>query len=488
MTERTYIAIDLKSFYASVECADRGLDPLDTNLVVADSSRTEKTICLAVSPSMKSLGLPGRCRLFEVNEKIADVNRERRKKARLASKSWSKRKLEQNPSLELECIVAPPRMARYMEVSRAIYSIYLRHASPEDIHVYSIDEVFIDATDYMKLEGLTAEEFAGKLISEVLSETKITATAGIGTNLYLAKIAMDIEAKHIKPDENGVRIASLDEISYREKLWDHTPITDFWRIGSGTAEHLERLGIRTMGQLAAASLGQDSDFLNEARLFREFGVNAELLIDHAWGHEPCTMKEIKAYKPSSTSVTQGQVLMEPYSFEKARIVLREMADSLALQLVSERMVASGITLYVGYDAENLSNEVFKGEIKSDHYGRAIPKALNRNTKLSRPTSSAILIMDAFLKLYDENSDRSLTVRRINVALTDLKSVDEDLQFQPSLFDEGADEEKLDRERRLQEATLKIKDKWGKNAILRALDYTDGATQRERNAQIGGHKA
>ncbi|MGN0906133.1 MAG: DNA methylase [Bullifex sp.] len=488
MTERTYIAIDLKSFYASVECADRGLDPLDTNLVVADSSRTEKTICLAVSPSMKSLGLPGRCRLFEVYEKLYDENRKRSQTAGLKGKSWSRKELENDPSLAAECIVAPPRMARYMEVSRSIYSIYLRHASPDDIHVYSIDEVFIDATDYMKLENLNAEEFARLLINEVLQETKITATAGIGTNLYLAKIAMDVEAKHIKPDEHGVRIASLDEFSYRRKLWNHTPLTDFWRIGHGTAEHLEKLGIRTMGELASASLGSDKDFLNEDKLFREFGINAELLIDHAWGYEPCTMKDIKEYRPSSTSVTQGQVLMSPYSYDKARIIVREMADTLALELVQKRLKANAVMLCIGYDAENLADGSFRGETKRDHYGRNIPKGLAKSMKLPRPTSSSSLITDTLLKLYDDNMDRNLTVRRVNIALSDLISDDDDAHYQPSLFDEDADSEKLEKERRLQEATLKIKDKWGKNAILRALDYTDGATQRERNSQIGGHRA
>ena len=486
MTERTYIAIDLKSFYASVECADRGLDPLDTNLVVADSSRTEKTICLAVSPSMKSLGLPGRCRLFEVNQKMAEVNAESRRKSRLRDKSWSRKKLDADPSLELDCIVAPPRMARYMEVSRSIYSIYLRHASPDDIHVYSIDEVFIDATDYMKLEGMEAREFARMLIYEVLRETKLTATAGIGTNLYLAKIAMDIEAKHMKSDEAGVRIASLDEISYRKRLWDHTPLTDFWRIGAGTAEHLERLGIRTMGELAAASLGKNPGGLSEDLLFREFGINAELLIDHAWGYEPCTMKDIKAYRPSSTSVSQGQVLMEPYPFEKARIIIREMADTLALELVEKGMVASAITLYVGYDSENLRDGTYKGAVKTDWYGRSMPRSLNKSMRLERPTSSSSVLIDTLLKLCDEFLDRRLTVRRINISLSELKR--QDSSYQPTLFDESADEKKLERERRLQEATLRIKDRWGRNAILRALDYTDGATQRDRNNQIGGHKA
>lgn len=486
MTERTYIAIDLKSFYASVECADRGLDPLDTNLVVADSSRTEKTICLAVSPSMKSLGLPGRCRLFEVNQKMAEVNAERRRKSRLRDKSRSRKRLDADPSLELDCIVAPPRMARYMEVSRSIYSIYLRHASPDDIHVYSIDEVFIDATDYMKLEGMEAREFARMLIYEVLRETKITATAGIGTNLYLAKIAMDIEAKHMKSDEAGVRIASLDEISYRKRLWEHTPLTDFWRIGAGTAEHLERLGIRTMGELAAASLGKNPGGLSEDLLFREFGINAELLIDHAWGYEPCTMKDIKAYRPSSTSVSQGQVLMEPYPFEKARIIIREMADTLALELVEKGMVASAVTLYVGYDSENLRDGTYKGAVKTDWYGRSMPRSLNKSMRLERPTSSSSVLIDTLLKLCDEFLDRRLTVRRINISLSELKR--EDSSYQPTLFDESADEKKLERERRLQEATLRIKDRWGRNAILRALDYTDGATQRDRNNQIGGHKA
>ncbi|MDY4067698.1 DNA methylase [Bullifex sp.] len=488
-TERTYIAIDLKSFYASAECVSRALDPLDANLVVADPSRSEKTICLAVSPSLKTYGIKGRARLFEVLQILKEANQKRARVCKLTGKSRSKKELDNNPNLAIDFHIAPPRMAYYIDISKSIYSIYLKYIAPEDIHVYSIDEVFIDATSYLKLYKMNAFDFTSMLINEVLKQTGITATAGIGTNLYLAKIAMDIEAKHIKADKNGVRIATLDEISYRKKLWDYKPLTDFWRFGKGIVDHLNRMGIHTMGELAKASLGSDEEYLNEDRLYKEFGVNAELLIDHAWGCESCRMEDIKAYKPENTSLTQGQVLQEPYSFDKAKIVLKEMADTISLDLVSKDLMADGIVLYVGYDIDNLKNGDYRGEIKLDHYGRKVPKSVNKAKKLNTYTSSSSQLINEFIKLYEEIVSPNLFIRRLNIAVTNLKCVKEaEEEIQLDLFSQKEDEEKLKKERALQKATLEIKERFGKNAILRALDYTDGATLKERNSQIGGHKA
>lgn len=489
MNDRVYIAIDLKSFYASAECVSRSLDPLDANLVVADSSRSEKTICLAVTPSLKSYGIKGRPRLFEVVETLKEVNKKRSSIAKINGFSKSKKELDNNPHLAVDFHIAKPRMSYYIDISKSIYSIYLKYVSPDDIHVYSIDEVFIDATSYLKLYKMSAFDFTSLLISEVLKQTGITATAGIGTNLYLAKIAMDIEAKHIKGDKNGVRIASLDEISYRKKLWNHTPLTDFWRFGPGIVTHLEKLGIYTMGDLAKASLGSKTDFLNEDKLYKEFGINAELLIDHAWGCEYCLMKDIKAYKSQDISLTQGQVLTSAYRFEKAEIVLKEMADAISLDLVSKDLVASGISLYVGYDIDNTRYGDFSGEIKTDHYGRSVPRSVNKAKKLTSYTSSASILIKEFISLYHEIVNPKLTIRRFNIAVTELKSIfdaERDKQF--DLFETNEEIETLNKERALQKATLEIKEKFGKNAILRALDYTDGATTRDRNNQIGGHNA
>ena len=495
---RTYIAIDLKSFYASVECVERGLDPLTTNLVVADRSRTEKTICLAVSPSLKACGIPGRARLFEVEQRIREVNAERRRRAyghRLTGKSVSAIELKAHPEWEVDYIAAPPRMAYYIEHSARIYQIYLNYIAPEDIHVYSIDEVFMDVTAYLNTYGITAHELARKIIGDVLRQTGITATAGIGTNLYLCKVAMDIEAKHIPADKDGVRIAELDEMTYRRKLWTHRPIKDFWRVGHGIARKLEQYGIYTMGDIARQSVR------NEELLYQLFGVNAELLIDHAWGWEPCTMEAVKAYKPSANSFSSGQVLQEPYTVQKARVVVREMAESAALDLLDKRMVTDQMVLTVGYDTASLSNRTeYNGEITTDHYGRKVPKHAHGTANLDRLTSSARLISDAVMELFDRITDPALLVRRIN--LTANHVTDEDtasrnpVPVQYDLFTDyeavekknAEEKEKLDKERKMQTAILKIKKQFGKNAILKGLNFEEGATAKERNKQIGGHKA
>ncbi len=495
---RTYIAIDLKSFYASVECVERGLDPLTTNLVVADRSRTEKTICLAVSPSLKACGIPGRARLFEVEQRIREVNAERRRRAyghRLTGKSVSAIELKAHPEWEVDYIAAPPRMAYYIEHSARIYQIYLNYIAPEDIHVYSIDEVFMDVTAYLNTYGITAHELARKIIGDVLRQTGITATAGIGTNLYLCKVAMDIEAKHIPADKDGVRIAELDEMTYRRKLWTHRPIKDFWRVGHGIARKLEQYGIYTMGDIARQSVR------NEELLYRLFGVNAELLIDHAWGWEPCTMEMIKAYKPSTNSLSSGQVLQEPYTVQKARVVVREMAESTALDLLDKKMVTDQMVLTVGYDTASLSNHAeYNGEITTDFYGRKVPKHAHGTANLDRHTSSARLIADAVMELFDRITDPGLLVRRINLTANNV--TDEDtasrnpVPVQYDLFTDyeavekknAEEKERLDKERKMQTAILKIKKQFGKNAILKGLNFEEGATARDRNGQIGGHKA
>ena len=501
MDSRTYIAIDLKSFYASVECVDRKLNPLTTNLVVADESRTEKTICLAVSPSLKAYGIPGRARLFEVVQRVREVNGERLDRApghRFKGKSGNAPDLAKNPSLELGYIVAIPRMGRYMEVSSSIYGIYLRHVAPEDIHVYSIDEVFIDATAYLKMYRLTAREFAMKLVREVLAETGITATAGIGTNLYLSKIAMDIVAKHIPADKDGVRIAELDEQTYRETLWAHRPLTDFWRVGRGYARRLESRGMRTMGDVARMSVK------NEDVLYRLFGINAELLIDHAWGWEPVTIAEIKAYRPENNSLSSGQVLKEPYDFEKAKVVAKEMTDMLALSLVEKHLVTDQLILTVGYDVANLATpelrRKYKGEIHINHYGREVPKEAHGSVSFGRHTSSSQLMIEAAAAIFDRTVAPNLLVRRITVAANHILSEHEANRWpsepeQPDLFtDEAAlakrqaeEEAGRNREKRLQHAILDIKNKLGKNAILKGMNLLDGATAKERNRQVGGHR-
>ncbi len=497
MKERTYIAIDLKSFYASVECVDRGLDPLDTNLVVADMTRTEKTICLAVSPSLKSYGIDGRARVFEVTQRLTEVNRERAaasRSRRLTGKSVYLHELKEHPDWEVNYIAAPPRMGHYLEVSKKVYEVYLKYIAPEDIHVYSVDEVFMDVTQYLKLYKLSAHALAMKMIRDVLSVTGITATAGIGTNLYLAKVAMDIVAKKMPADKDGVRIAELDEASYREQLWDYRPITKFWRVGRGTAARLAVYGIDTMGKLARASIEK------EELLYSLFGVNAELLIDHAWGWEPCTMDLVKAYRPETKSFSRGQVLSEPYSWEKARIVMLEMAEAASLHLVARHLATDQVVITVSYDAASLSDPSvkakFKGPVGRDYYGRPVPKHAQGTANLGRPTSSTKLITEAVANLYDSITDRRLLVRRLNISTN--RVVDEAEAAKPAplqldLFTdyESAEKERretLEKERRLQEAQLAIKQRYGKNAILKGIDFEEGATTRERNAQIGGHKA
>ena len=502
MPDKTYIAIDLKSFYASVECQELGKDPLTTNLVVADKSRTDKTICLAVSPSLKAHGIPGRARLFEVVQQVRRVNAQRRAKApghQFKGKSANAAELENNPCLELDYIVAPPRMSYYMTYSTRIYNIYLKYAAPEDIHVYSIDEVFIDATDYLKTYGMTAHDFAMMMIQDVLKTTGITATAGIGPNLYLCKVAMDIWAKHIPADRDGVRIAELDEITYRQYLWAHKPITDFWRVGKGYAKKLADNGMYTMGDVARCSVGGPNDVQNEALLYRLFGVNAELLIDHAWGWEPCEIRHIKAFKPENNSVSIGQVLPEPYTFEKARIIVREMTDGLVMDLVDKGLVTDQIVITVGYDVESLTPD-FKGAVETDWYGRKVPKMAHGSENIGKLTSSTKLIMDAAMRLYDRIADKKLLVRRMYVvanhisdaAAAKTKAEYEQLDLFSDLEEEKENREKeeasLAKEERLQQAMLSIKKRYGKNAILHGTSYEEGATGRDRNRQIGGHKA
>lgn len=498
MANKAYIAIDLKSFYASVECVDRGLDPLDANLVVADPTRTEKTICLAVSPSLKSYGIPGRARLFEAIQKVREVNAQRKYKApghSLSHESYFHSELIKDPSAELTFITAPPRMAHYMEVSTRIYNVYLKYIAPEDIHVYSIDEVFIDATDYLKTYGLTPRELAMKMVLDVLETTGITATAGIGTNLYLCKIAMDIYAKHCEPDKNGVRIAELDEMSYRRILWDHRPLTDFWRVGRGISKKLEEHGMYTMGDVARCSVGRESDYYNEDLLYKLFGVNAELLIDHAWGWEPTEISDIKSYRPESSSLSSGQVLQEPYEFSKAKLVLKEMADLLSLELVSKRIVTDQIVLTVGYDIESLKKS-YSGAVETDRYGRKIPKTAHSSENIGRYTSSTKLICETAMKLFDRIVDKELLVRRMyivaNHIITENDAEKEREYIQLNLFsDTGkqeAEENELKKEKDMQKAILKIKSKYGKNSIIKGMNLKEGATALERNRQIGGHKA
>lgn len=491
-SSRQYIAIDLKSFYASVECVERGLDPLDTCLVVADPTRTEKTICLAVSPALKAYGLGGRPRLFEVVQKVREVNRQRGH----SGKSYSKGELDADKELAIDYLVAQPRMTHYIEYSTRIYEIYLRYIAPEDIHVYSIDEVFIDVTAYLKSYKLTAHELAMKMIREVLKETGITATAGIGTNLYLCKIAMDIVAKKMPPDKDGVRIAELDEMSYRRQLWEHTPLTDFWRVGRGIAARLAQYGIMTMGDIARCSI-EHEDFL-----YRQFGINAELLIDHAWGWEPVTMDLVKAYRPETTSLSSGQVLQSPYTAVKARNVVLEMADSLSLDLVDKRLVTDQLVLTIGYDTESLTDrnirEKYQGKVATDRYGRQVPVHAHGTVNMERPTSSETILMEKSGGLFDRIVNPDLLVRRITLSANHLmheadiqpdnKAVQLDLftDYEKQEKEQKAEEEMLARERRRQEAVLQIKKKFGKNAILKGLNYADGATQRERNQQIGGH--
>ena len=493
MQPRTYIAIDLKSFYASVECVARGLDPLTTNLVVADASRTEKTICLAVTPSLKAYGISGRARLFEVVQRVKQVNAERLRKApghRFSGIATQDPEVRQDPSKALGYLIAPPRMYHYMQVSTQIYNIYLKYVSSDDIHVYSVDEVFIDATQYLRIYGTSAHDLAMKMIRDVLAQTGITATAGIGSNMFLAKIAMDIEAKHSAPDKDGVRIAALDERSFRQKYWAHTPLTDFWRVGRGIAKRLEINGMNTLGDVARRSL------TNPEQLYKLFGVNAELVIDHAWGWEPCTIADVKGYRSEGHSLSHGQVLSEPYTFAKARTVVLEITDQLVLEMVEQKLVCDQMVLTVCYDPESLadgkgatgrasSGRTFKGEVTQDWYGRPVPKPAHGSVNLGRQTSSTDLIMKAVGELYDRITDRSLLVRRMYVVANHVVDEASAAGVQLDLFQEEPDSE---RERSRQEAILEIRRKFGKNAILKGMNFEEGATAKERNKQIGGHKA
>ena len=504
--ERTFIAIDLKSFYASVECRERGLDPLDANLVVADPARTDKTICLAVSPSLKACGISGRARLFEVVQRVEELNALRRSRApgrEFRGSSHFAGELANDPSLALDYIVAPPRMAYYMEYSTRIYKIYLKYAAPEDIHVYSIDEIFLDATDYLRTRGVSAREFAMLIVRDVLETTGITATVGIGTNLYLAKIAMDVMAKRMKPDRDGVRIAELDEMSYRHALWDHRPLTDFWRVGRGIAKKLEGNGLYTMGDVARCSIGKAGSGHDEELLYRLFGVNAELLIDHAWGWEDCLISDIKAYRPSSRSISTSQVLMTPYDFEKARLIVREMSEQMALELVEKAQVTDLLELYINYDRVSLADEglarEYGAQAEHDYYGRRTPKSAHGSARLERYGSSTRKITEAMLSIYDRVVDPVLSVRRITVAACEIEDesfAGKESERQLDLFSqmEGAREESaeersaLEEEKRRQRVMLEIKKKYGKNAILKGTNLEKGATARDRNRQIGGHKA
>ncbi len=500
---RTYIAIDLKSFYASVECRERDLDPMMTNLVVADPSRTEKTICLAVSPSLKTWGIPGRPRLFEVVQTVRQANNLRRSQApnrTFTGKSFCYNDLVKNPALELDYIVAPPRMALYMEYSTRIYDIYLRYIAPEDMHIYSVDEVFIDATPYLRTYHMTARELAITMIREVLKETGITATVGIGTNMYLCKIAMDIVAKRATADKDGVRIAELDEQSYRRLLWDHRPITDFWRVGRGYARKLEANGLYTMGDVARCSIGKENEYYNEDLLYKLFGINAELLIDHAWGWEPCTIAEIKSYRPMVNSISSGQVLQFPYDFIKARIVTQEMTDLMSLDLVEKGLVTDQLVLTIGYDIENLTDPErrrrYKGEVTIDRYGRKIPKHAHGTINLDFPTASTGMMIQAVMELYDRIVDPNLLVRRITVVanrvVSEKKAQKKEEYVQMNLFTDYEAEQKkaetLKKEKDIQNALLDIKKRYGKNAVLKGMNLQEGATAKDRNAQIGGHKA
>lgn len=505
--DRIYAAIDLKSFYASVECIERGLDPLTTHLIVADKSRTEKTICLAVSPSLKAYGIPGRPRLFEVIRKVEQINSQRSLHApgrTFTGSSFHDPEVRTHPELSLDYITAVPRMSLYMEYSTRIYDIYLKYIAPEDIHVYSIDEVLIDITGYLSSARPSACKLVGMMIQDVLKATGITAAAGIGTNLYLAKVAMDIVAKHVPADEHGVRIAELDEMSYRRLLWTHRPLTDFWRIGRGYEKKLEEHGLYTMGDIARCSLGKPGEFHSEELLYRLFGINAELLIDHAWGIEPCTMADIKSYQPESSSISGGQVLPCPYSFDKARLVVKEMADQLALDLVDKGLVTDQLVLTAGYDRTCLTDpamqQSYQGPVTTDRYGRKIPVHAHGTINLPRRTSSARQLIASALELFDRITDKSLRIKRLSVTAT--RIAPEASAKKPEAFEQldlFTDYEQLERqrlqeeallqkERQLQTAMLSVKKKFGKNAIIKGMSLEEGATARERNQQIGGHKA
>ena len=493
--QKIYVSIDLKSFYASVECRERGLDPMTTNLVVADSSRTEKTICLAVSPALKKYGIPGRARLFEVVQKVKEINADRKRRAPghiFTDKSINELELNKNSSLQLDYIAAPPRMAHYMQYSTQIYNVYLKYFAPEDIYVYSIDEVFCDVTHYLKTYNMTARELVTKVIRDVYETTGITATAGIGTNMYLCKVAMDIVAKHVKPDKNGVRIAGLDEMSYRKLLWNHRPITDFWRVGKGYANKLEKHRIYTMGDVAKTSI------YNEELLYKLFGVNAELLIDHSWGWECVTIDSIKAYKPTTNSICSGQVLHCPYNYENTRLIVKEMTELLSLDLVKKNLVTNQIVLEIGYDIDNLTNPEIKGkyngEITTDRYGRKVPKHAHGTINIDHKTSSTKLIMEATVKLYERIINKDLLVRRLNITANNVTNIADEKEKSYEQIDLFTNYEEINKNRkkeadelRIQKAMIDIKQKYGKNAIVKGMNLQKEGTTIERNGQIGGHR-
>lgn len=497
--QRIYAAIDLKSFYASVECKERGLNPLTTNLVVADSSRTEKTVCLAVSPSLKSYGIGGRARLYQVLQRVKEINQERKRKAfnnNFEGNSHDNEELKNNPNLELSIIIAPPRMKYYMKYSTDIYNIYLKYFSPDDIYVYSVDEVFCDITHYLKTYNMKPRELITKVIQDVYQTTGITATAGIGTNLYLAKVAMDIVAKHVEPNENGVRIAGLDEMTYRKLLWSHRPITDFWRVGKGYAKRLEKYRMFTMGDVAKTSVE------NEELLYKIFGINAELLIDHSWGWEPCTIESIKSYKPTSNSISSGQVLHCPYDFDKARLIVKEMTELLSLDLVDKKLITDQMVLTVEYDIENLVNpnimQEYKGEIVTDRYGRKMPKQAHGTINIDHKTSSTKVIIEAVLKLYDRIVNKKLLVRKIYVVANNViterenEKTKKDEFTQLDLFGNYQKKEEIEKseekEKQIQKTMIELKNKFGKNAIIKGMNLEEGGTTIDRNNQIGGHKS
>ncbi len=500
-TDMRYLAIDLKSFYASQECMDRGLDPLDTHLLVADDSRTEKTICLAVTPSLKACGIPGRPRLFEAMERIRALNVQRLAHApgrKFRGSSCSARELAADPSLKLDLIIAPPRMSSYMAVSSQIYQIYLRHIAPEDIHVYSVDEVFIDTAPYLAHLGISARELASRLVREVYRETGITATAGIGSNLYLCKVALDILAKHSPPDAHGVRIAELDEEGYRRRLWDYQPLTDFWRLGPGYAKKLRSLGLCTMGDIARCSLGSAGEYYNAELLYRLFGINAELLIDHAWGWESCRIADIKAYRPENHSLHSGQVLSCPYPFEQALVIVQEMTELLVMDLLEKGLVSDHFTLHIGYDRESLTapDIDYKGPISIDAYGRAVPRHAHGTARLPFPCCSVKRITEELSALFRRIVDPRLLIRRVNISAEQLLPESQAPQKQAfQQFDlftdyeaQAREEKELELERQKQLAILHIRKKFGKNAILQGLNFREGATTRQRNCQVGGHRA
>ncbi len=493
--QKIYVSIDLKSFYASVECRERGLDPLTTNLVVADSSRTEKTICLAVSPALKKYGIPGRARLFEVVQKVKEINADRKRRAPghiFTGKSINELELNKNSSLQLDYIAAPPRMAHYMQYSTQIYNVYLKYFAPEDIYVYSIDEVFCDVTHYLKTYNMTARKLVTKVIQDVYETTGITATAGIGTNMYLCKVAMDIVAKHVKPDKNGVRIAGLDEMSYRKLLWNHRPITDFWRVGKGYANKLEQHRIYTMGDVAKTSI------YNEELLYKLFGVNAELLIDHSWGWECVTIDSIKAYKPTTNSICSGQVLHCPYNYENTRLIVKEMTELLSLDLVKKNLVTNQIVLEIGYDIDNLTDPEIKGkyngEVTTDRYGRKVPKHAHGTINIDHKTSSTKIIMEATLNLYERIINKDLLVRRLNITANNVTNIADEKEKSYEQIDLFTNYEEVNKNRkkeadelRIQKAMIDIKQKYGKNAIVKGMNLQKEGTTIERNGQIGGHR-